>query len=158
MPCEMCEKRIQDEKKSLSDCKGKCEELNAKAHRLALVVAVLSTLVGKETLDMALGLSSTIDQIAATPEPEESTPTTVAVHYPDRPHKYTEVKRSAPLATPEVDILFPDLPPLLPDLGRQYDVYSYEHMYIPNHNYAVPEVGILPLMILSALPRRRRRK
>lgn len=158
MPCELCEKRLLEEKKSLSDCKGKCEELNKKAQRLSLVVAVLSTLVGKETLDMALGLSSTIDQIAvANPGPSEAAPPTITAYYPDRPHKYTDVQRSAPLATPEIDLLFPNLPPLLIDLGYQYEVIPKEPLYLSdNYDYILPEAGIFPLMGLAAIPRRRR--
>lgn len=158
MPCELCEKRLLEEKKSLSDCKGKCEELNKKAHRLSLVVAVLSTLVGKETLDMALGLSSTIDQIAvADPEPSIATPPTITANYPDRPHKYRDIRRSAPLATPEIDLLFADLPPLMLETDHQYEMIQYEPMYLPDdYNYILPEAGIFPLMGLAAIPRRRR--
>ena len=158
MPCELCEKRLLEEKKSLSECKGKCEELNKKAHSLSLVVAVLSTLVGKETLDMALGLSSTIDQIAvADPKPTEATPPTITAYYPDQPHKYRDVRRSAPFATPEIDLLFADLPPLLIDLGYQHEEIMYEPMYLSdNYEYVLPEAGIFPLMGLAAIPRRRR--
>ena len=56
MSCPECNKRASEEKKALLDCKGNCEKLNTKAQRLSLVVAVLGTVLGKETLDMALGL------------------------------------------------------------------------------------------------------
>ena len=75
MSCPECNKRASEEKKALSECKGNCEKLNVKAQRLSMVVAVLGTVLGKETLDMALGLESSLTQLAAsTPE----FPTTVA--------------------------------------------------------------------------------
>jgi len=68
MSCPECNKRASEEKKALLDCKGNCEKLNTKAQRLSLVVAVLGTVLGKETLDMALGLESTLNQLAAKTE------------------------------------------------------------------------------------------
>jgi hypothetical protein len=47
--------------------------MNLKNKRLTLALAVLGTLVGKETLDYALGLSSTLGGLAALRQ--ESTPT-----------------------------------------------------------------------------------
>ena len=65
MPCELCEKRQAEELQKLSDCEGRCKEISAKNQRLTLALTVVSTLVGKESLDFALGLSTTIGSIAA---------------------------------------------------------------------------------------------
>ena len=66
MTCAACEKRQAQEQRQLSDCESRCKEMSIKNQRLSLALAVVGTLVGKESLDFALGLSSTLGQIAAT--------------------------------------------------------------------------------------------
>lgn len=73
MTCPACEKRHAQEQRQLADCESRCSEMNLKNKRLTLALAVLGTLVGKETLDYALGLSSTLGGLAALRQ--ESTPT-----------------------------------------------------------------------------------
>jgi len=65
MTCPACEKRQAEELKQLSDCEGRCKEISAKNQRLTLALTVVSTLAGKESLDFALGLSTTIGSVAA---------------------------------------------------------------------------------------------
>ena len=65
MTCAACEKRQAQEQRQLSDCESRCKEMSIKNQRLSLALAVVGTLVGKESLDFALGLSSTLGQIAA---------------------------------------------------------------------------------------------
>tara|TARA_A200000159_G_scaffold153014_1_gene164519 strand:+ start:3487 stop:4092 length:606 start_codon:yes stop_codon:yes gene_type:complete len=65
MTCPVCEKRQAEELKQLSDCEGRCKEISAKNQRLTLALTVVSTLAGKESLDFALGLSTTIGSVAA---------------------------------------------------------------------------------------------
>ena len=65
MTCAACEKRQAEELKQLSDCEGRCKEISAKNQRLTLALTVVSTLAGKESLDFALGLSTTVGSIAA---------------------------------------------------------------------------------------------
>lgn len=65
MSCPECQKRQVEEQKQLSDCESRCKEINAKNQRLTLALTVVSTLAGKETLDYALGLSSSIGAITS---------------------------------------------------------------------------------------------
>lgn len=65
MTCPECQKRQAEEKKQLSDCESRCKEISAKNQRLTLALTVVSTLAGKESLDFALGLSTTIGSVAA---------------------------------------------------------------------------------------------
>ena len=65
MTCPACEKRQAEELQKLSDCEGRCKEISAKNQRLTLALTVVSTLAGKESLDFALGLSTTIGSVAA---------------------------------------------------------------------------------------------
>tara|TARA_R100000353_G_scaffold41499_2_gene32836 strand:+ start:8342 stop:8947 length:606 start_codon:yes stop_codon:yes gene_type:complete len=65
MSCPECQKRQAEEQKQLSDCESRCKEISAKNQRLTLALTVVSTLVGKESLDFALGLSTTIGSVAA---------------------------------------------------------------------------------------------
>lgn len=63
--CPKCEERQAEESQKLSDCESRCKEINAKNQRLTLALTVVATLAGKESLDFALGLSTTIGSIAA---------------------------------------------------------------------------------------------
>ena len=65
MSCPECQKRQVEEQKQLADCEGRCKEINAKNQRLTLALTVVSTLAGKETLDYALGLSSSLGAITS---------------------------------------------------------------------------------------------
>lgn len=56
--CPVCKKRQEEERKQLGDCEGKRVRLEAKNQKLTLVLAVVGTLVGKETLDQALALAN----------------------------------------------------------------------------------------------------
>ena len=67
MTCAACEKRQAQEQRQLSDCEGRCKEMGIKNQRLSLALAVVGTLVGKESLDFALGLSSTLGQLLPQP-------------------------------------------------------------------------------------------
>tara|TARA_R100000406_G_scaffold79342_1_gene60344 strand:+ start:153 stop:758 length:606 start_codon:yes stop_codon:yes gene_type:complete len=65
MTCPACEKRQAEELQKLSDCEGRCKEISVKNQRLTLALTVVSTLAGKETLDYALGLSSSLGAITS---------------------------------------------------------------------------------------------
>lgn len=70
MPCELCQKREAEEREALADCKQQTEQLSLKAQRLALSVAVLGTLAGREALDYALGISNNITKLSVVDEDE----------------------------------------------------------------------------------------
>jgi hypothetical protein len=60
--CPVCAKRQADERKQLADCEQRCKHGEAKSQRLSIVLAVVSTLVAKETLDQAVGIADRIGQ------------------------------------------------------------------------------------------------
>ena len=148
MACEECRKRAADEKRSLSDCKGECEKLNAKAQKLSIAVAVLGTVLGKETLDMALGLESTLSQIASTSEP--SGDAFAGTSFPSTPPsspKAPDAKPSGPTymsaSVDRENTLLSYVPPLTtfkweePDLSlvtSEYDSSFGEAMIVPFRN------------------------
>lgn len=63
--CPVCAKRQADERKQLADCEQRCKQGEAKSQRLSIVLAVVATLVAKETLDQAIGIADRVDQAAA---------------------------------------------------------------------------------------------
>ena len=75
MTCPDCDRRHAQEQKQLSDCEGRCKEMSVKNQRLAIALAVVATLAGKESLDYALGLSSTLEGLSSAnaEEPDSNT-------------------------------------------------------------------------------------
>ena len=119
MTCPTCEKRHAQEQRQLADCESRCPEMNLKNKRLTLALAVLGTLVGKETLDYALGLSSTLGGLAALQQ--ESTPTEpeveVVMEEVEEDKLSVRPTRST-LEERDFDI-FAALPPLLPSIHAE---------------------------------------
>ena len=119
MTCPTCEKRHAQEQRQLADCESRCSDMNLKNKRLTLALAVLGTLVGKETLDYALGLSSTLGGLAALRQ--ESTPTEseveVVMEEVEEDKLSVRPTRST-LKARDFDI-FASLPPLLPSIHAE---------------------------------------
>ena len=93
--------------------------MNLKNKRLTLALAVLGTLVGKETLDYALGLSSTLGGLAALRQ--ESTPTEPEVEVvmdEVEEDKLSVRPTTSTLKARDFDI-FTSLPPLLPSIHAE---------------------------------------
>lgn len=116
MSCPACEKRQAQEQRQLSDCESRCKEINAKNQKLTIALAVMTTLVGKESLDFALGLSSTLDQLSSNVVEAETPPVQVASAFPGSPSsrpRYMTTDDSVLTAS-----LFGNLPPLTPSLSE----------------------------------------
>tara|TARA_R100000700_G_scaffold39092_1_gene51321 strand:- start:1 stop:414 length:414 start_codon:yes stop_codon:yes gene_type:complete len=101
--------------------------MNLKNKRLTLALAVLGTLVGKETLDYALGLSSTLGGLAAIRQDTSPTePELAVVKGVDRPIELSKrPRRSTSFYTGAT--LFPELPPILPAVHAE--IYSAPDEY-----------------------------
>lgn len=160
MSCPACEKRQAQEQRQLLDCEGRCKEMAAKNQRLSLALAVVGTLVGKESLDFALGLSTTLGPVAAAtsdPAPSfESESVVVAQAAPTKP----KPKTSEPDFS-SYEVLFPDLPALTPALTMpeyQWDETVFDlDLYAGDTNTFIPESGALLLFGLTAVRPRRRK-
>ena len=155
MSCAACEKRQAQEQRQLSDCESRCKEINAKNQKLTIALAVMTTLVGKESLDFALGLSSTLDQISSRQvdsEPVELASAPSSAPSYDRKYNYSQpslLKVS----------LFDSVPPLTPSI-RENDQWfvTDDDMWSDYSGMTyLPETGGLALgLLLLAKPNRKR--
>ena len=161
MICPDCDRRHAQEQKQLSDCEGRCKEISVKNQRLSIALAVVATLAGKESLDYALGLSSTLEGLSsATPESSRAKPSIIVSAPPDNSLRTpTGSTRSSYISGGET-VLFSDVPPILPSLYDPGILTGYDSSPIffsdPDQIF-VPTSGILLLAGLSTFPRRRRK-
>jgi hypothetical protein len=162
MTCAACEKRQAQEQRQLSDCESRCKEMSIKNQRLSLALAVVGTLVGKESLDFALGLSSTLGEIAATTTDNtmDIAGGRVAVTQGNGTDRGGWRSSSASsVAAPSM--LFADLPALTPMFMEQ-DVFVFDDpmmfdLFIDQNASIVPASGI-GLLGIAGFSRSRRRK
>jgi hypothetical protein len=162
MTCAACEKRQAQEQRQLSDCEGRCKEMSVKNQRLSLALAVVGTLVGKESLDFALGLSSTLGQIAAVTTDDTMDIAGVEVVVSQGQETDRGGWRSSPVSSVAAsDPLFPELPALTPMLGFPERWNSVEiampGFEAPLSGVAVPTTGLGLLFLVAAVKPRRRR-
>lgn len=154
MACPECEKRQARDSKSASDCQQTVKQLEAKSARLTIALTVLSTLVGKELLDEAIGLTDTIMGLAFASDPE---PIQIAADIPGGGNNYSNPgnrDRIKPWhsdsSISNVSELLTYVPPLLPSLYEPKDGYLdfYEESY--DSSAIVPSSGVLLLGGLAA--------
>ena len=161
MTCPECDRRHAQELKQLSDCEGRCKEMSVKNQRLSIALAVVATLAGKESLDYALGLSSTLEGLSsATPESPRAEPSSIVSAPPDNSLRTpTGSTRSSYISGGE-NVLFSNVPPILPSLYEPEILTGYDSSPIffsdPDQIF-VPTSGMLLLAGLSTFPRRRRK-
>ncbi len=60
MTCPKCEKREKESEKCLSDCESRCKQLEARSHRLQLVLTCLGTVLGQEVLESAFSIADVV--------------------------------------------------------------------------------------------------
>tara|TARA_R100000697_G_scaffold94678_1_gene106617 strand:+ start:289 stop:711 length:423 start_codon:yes stop_codon:yes gene_type:complete len=138
MSCPVCDKRTQQ---GLADCEKQREKLQSNNQRLTIVLAILGTLVGKETFDYAVGLSESVEQAITqeTAQPSGSKSLASSVRTPTQGNEILLVQS-------QNVSLFPDLPALTPTLGQHA---SLEPIFLP-------EVGPMMLFGLMLTPSRKR--
>ena len=162
MTCAACEKRQAQEQRQLSDCESRCKEMSIKNQRLSLALAVVGTLVGKESLDFALGLSSTLGQIAAITTDDTMDIAGVEVVVSQGQGTDRGGWRSSPassVAAPSV--LFADLPALTPML-MEPDSFAFgeslEFDFFTEQRASIVPASGLGLLGIAGFSRSRRRK
>lgn len=162
MTCSECEKRKAQEQRQLSDCESRCKEMGVKNQRLTLALAVVATLVGKESLDFALGLSSTLEQIAH--KSSDNNPVSPEVSVAVASAKDTDWggrrgSPSSPVATP--NLLFANVPALTPRFYGPDEFFFDEAMqfdFFTEHRASIVPASSLGVMGIAGLtfPRRKR--
>lgn len=161
MACPECEKRQARDQKSASDCQQTVKQLESKAARLTIVLTVLSTLVGKELLDEAIGLADSIMGLAFV---SPAKPIQIAAKTPDGGQSYDNAGyterfggwHSDSSITGDYDLLT-YVPPLIPSLYEEQD--SYIDFYELSYDSAsiIPGTGVLLLGGLAGWEPRRRK-
>ena len=128
--------------------------MSVKNQRLAIALAVVATLAGKESLDYALGLSSTLEGLSsANAEEPDSNTFQVVSSFP------FQFKR-AKYPPREETVLFPNLPPIIPPLYEADFLTGYDSSLIFSHEsdqIFVPASGMLLFAGLSTFSGRRRK-
>ena len=161
MTCPECERRQAQEPKQLSECEGRCKEMSVKNQRLSIALAVVATLAGKESLDYALGLSSTLEGLSsASPESSRSETSSIALSPPDNSHRTPRGSTGSSYISGGENVLFSYLPPILPSLYEPEVLTGYDSSSIflsDSEQIFVPTSGMLLLAGPSTFPRRRRK-
>ena len=162
MTCAACEKRQAQEQRQLSDCESRCKEMSIKNQRLSLALAVVGTLVGKESLDFALGLSSTLGQIAAITTDDTMDIAGVEVAVSQGQETDRGGWRSSPVSSVAApSLLFADLPALTPML-MEPDPFSFDDPmvfdFFTEQRASIVPASSLGVMGIAGLtfPRRKR--
>ncbi len=65
MTCPKCEQRAKDERQALSQCEKQQEQAAKVNQRMAIAVAVLSTLIGKEAFDRFTQVTEVVNTAAS---------------------------------------------------------------------------------------------
>tara|TARA_Y100001937_G_scaffold31475_1_gene45036 strand:- start:541 stop:1026 length:486 start_codon:yes stop_codon:yes gene_type:complete len=63
MTCPKCEQRAKDERQALSECEKQQQQATKVNQRMAIAVAVLSTLIGKEAFDRFTQVSDVVNTL-----------------------------------------------------------------------------------------------
>ncbi len=161
MNCPACEQRQAQEQKQLSDCEGRCKEISLKNQRLSLALAVVATLAGKESLDFALGLSSTLGGISsASSESPLSKSSSIVSAPPGNSIELFNTSSSIGEIPGERNFLS-DLPAISPSFydSGYWDDYGSPPVFLGNSDSIfVPTSSVFLLAGLAFYPSRRRRK
>mgnify|MGYP003112029775 CR=1 FL=1 len=148
--CPICERRAAQEQKSASDCKQEVKQLEAKHARLTIILAIFSTLVGKELLDEALALADSIPFLSAAPPPVEA----IAVNTQPEENSYPYSGKGAnrnfvvshgSSSITSIPVFLANVPPLITSL--------YAPNYVTDQDFVeelmVPE-SVYPLLFLAS--------
>ena len=112
MTCPVCERRAAQEQKAGAECKQEVKRLQSHSQRMAILVAVLGTLIGQEAFERAVAILGAVDTLAAAEqEPEHNAATQTADASDEKQHTQDEFSGHS-------NNLFTYVPPLLPTLGQ----------------------------------------
>jgi len=135
--------------------------MSVKNQRLSIALAVVATLAGKESLDYALGLSSTLEGLSSvSPESSRAESSSIVLSPPDNSLRSPRGSTGSNYISGGDNVLFSNLPPILPSLYEPEVLTGYDSSPIflsdPEQIF-VPTSGMLLLAGLSTFPRRRRK-
>ena len=119
MSCPVCERRAAQEQKAGAECKQEVKRLQTHSQRMAILVAVLGTLIGQEAFERAVAIMGAVDTFAAVEQQPEHNATTQKANARYKQHN-TQDKYIRHSGT-----LLADIPPLLPTLGQVENNYDF---------------------------------
>tara|TARA_R100000655_G_scaffold46391_2_gene83323 strand:+ start:3625 stop:4089 length:465 start_codon:yes stop_codon:yes gene_type:complete len=145
--CPICERRAAQEQKAGAECKQEVKRLQSHSQRMAILVAILGTLIGQEAFERAVAILGAVDTFAAAeqqPKPNTATQTANAGHE----KQHTQDEFSGHRGT-----LLEYVPPLLPTLGQVDSNYVFgfdewdeaEPLILPDTGVATPLAAALLL-------------
>ena len=112
MTCPVCERRAAQEQKAGAECKQEVKRLQSHSQRMAILVAVLGTLIGQEAFERAVAILGAVATFAAAEQqPEHNAATQTADASDEKQHTQDEFSGHS-------NNLFTYVPPLLPTLGQ----------------------------------------
>ena len=112
MTCPVCERRAAQEQKAGAECKQEVKRLQTHSQRLAILVAILGTLIGQEAFERAVAILGAFDTFATTEkQPKHNAATQTADASDEKKHTQDEFSGHS-------NNLFTYVPPLLPTLGQ----------------------------------------
>lgn len=119
MSCPVCERRAAQEQKAGAECKQEVKRLQSHSQRMAILVAVLGTLIGQEAFERAVAIMGAVDTFAAAEQQPEHYAATQATDAGDE-KQHTQNEFSGHRGT-----LLEYVPPLLPTLGRAESTFVF---------------------------------
>lgn len=119
MNCPVCERRAAQEQKAGAECKQEVKRLQSHSQRMAILVAILGTLIGQEAFERAVAIMGAVDTFAAAEQQPEHYAATQATDAGDE-KQHTQDEFSG-----HSNNLFAYVPPLLPTLGQVEPVYDF---------------------------------
>ena len=129
--------------------------MSTKNQRLTLALTVLATLAGKESIDLALGLSSSLGELTVSkPKPEAQAQDLAFVSPGSRSRRPWNSQGDTVLTVP----LFPELPALTPALRMPTEFESLEALTweLEGEHLFVPETSGLALVFFAGWKPRKR--
>jgi hypothetical protein len=81
--CEKCAAREKAETRERESCQQERKRLDVQSKRLTIMLTVLSTIVGKEALDEAMGIFNTVGEVVEVVDAKDPNPTRYASTTPN---------------------------------------------------------------------------
>ena len=142
MTCEKCAAREKTETRERESCQQERKRLDVQSKRLTIMLTVLSTIVGKEALDEAMGIFNTVGEVVQVADAGGSDPVTYASTTPDN-------------LTLLTSLTFPDGWNPMPN--SYLPGYQAPDMALFQETTLLPESPSLFLALLALQPNRKRK-
>ena len=119
MTCQACERRAAQDQKAGAECKQEVKRLESQSQRMAILLAILGTLIGQEAFERAFAVMGAVETLATVEQEPEQYATHQATQAGNKQH-HTQHKYIRHSGT-----LLADVPPLLPTLGQVETNYDF---------------------------------